>query len=203
MYALQCKHIGIQSTAAHSLPVVDCKAVVETSIRKDWGFCVSRGYNWGTLINQFQRRLRELTNSGTTHRECKSWEFAPQTSHHVGVGGATHNLSRISNTMRDKPYYQYSKDRKILNSSPSRHLEEKIKAGAMGVVGAKKMAEFRNRDWAENGDARREAIAEQVRLKAARQFRKNRAKFLTNVPYELRKEYGEKMNHLRAISGEN
>lgn len=163
MYALQCKHIGIQSTAAHSLPVVDCKAVVETSIRKDWGFCVSRGYNWGTLINQFQRRLRELTNSGTTHRECKSWEFAPQTSHHVGVGGATHNLSRIFMYIRIIP--------------TKREQVEMAEIGERFITKKKTVQE------------------KTVKIN------RRRNDFKKNVPKRLRKEWGERMNHLRSISG--
>jgi len=104
--------------------------------------------------------------------------------------------------MTIKPYYQYNKDKATLSSSPSRALEDKIKAGAMGVVGAKMMRHFRNRDWQENGTAMREAQAEQARLKAKRRFGNNRAKFIKNVPETLRKEWGDNMNHLRAIRNE-
>lgn len=99
----------------------------------------------------------------------------------------------------DKPYKRYSKDKKILNTAVARAVEEKIKSGAMGFVGAKKMQEFRNRDWEENRAAYQEAFAEQARLKAKKEYGKKARKFYKNVPAKLRKEWGERMNFFRSL----
>lgn len=69
----------------------------------------------------------------------------------------------------------------------------------MGTVSAKKMKQFRDRDWEENRAAYAEAMAEQARLKAAAKSQRFSNRFKRNVPKKLRQEWGERMNHLRSI----
>jgi len=76
----------------------------------------------------------------------------------------------------------------------------KLKQKIKGIVGSGKLQEFSKRDWQEDGRGYAEAQREQERLKYKR---RNRNKMYTNwkqnVSKQSRKEWGERMNHLRSI----
>lgn len=97
----------------------------------------------------------------------------------------------------NKDQYRYKKDKEIVFSSSSNALKEKIDSNAISGRGA--MKKMRDRDWQENGDLRIQALEEQRRLKQKRIDDKRFHKFNKDMPYELRKDWSEKMKHLRSI----